>query len=247
MKAFRIWTSSPTTAYNLSFALLRRSPYRSLRCFSDFPAKRRDDDTTSARPIPSSSFSSLFPSNQPPSKINESSALPDLGAILSKPQNLSANQPQSSSSPLDSFDLDAYDRSPANLDNYVNPQQTPPHHFHIYATKHNTHITLTRPNRDPIISVSAGNIGFRKAGRGNYDAAYQLGAYVMNRIQEQGLLREIQKLEVILRGFGPGREAVTKALLGSEGRYLRGRVSQVTDATRLKFGGTRSRKPRRLG
>jgi small subunit ribosomal protein S11 len=69
----------------------------------------------------------------------------------------------------------------------------------------------------------------------------------MGRIQEQGINNQIKKLEVVCRGFGAGREAVTKALLGSEGRLLRGKVIRVTDATRLKFGGTRSPKPRRLG
>ena len=58
---------------------------------------------------------------------------------------------------------------------------------------------------------------------------------------------EIKRLEVVFRDFGPGREAFTKVLLGSEGRNIRGLVSRVTDATRLKFGGTRSRKVRRLG
>ena len=124
---------------------------------------------------------------------------------------------------------------------------TPPHHLHVYATKHNTHLTLTRPDRNPIISVSAGNIGFRKSNRGTYDAAYQLGAYMMSRIQDQGLLTEIQKLELVLRGFGPGREAISKILLGSEGMNLRSAIVKVTDGTRLKFGGTRSKKPRRLG
>ncbi|KAL8760460.1 MAG: hypothetical protein Q9184_003358 [Pyrenodesmia sp. 2 TL-2023] len=121
-----------------------------------------------------------------------------------------------------------------------------PHHLHVYSTKHNTHITLTKPDRNPIISVSSGTIGFRKAARGTYDAGYQLGAYVMGRIQQQGLLTQIQALEVVLRDFGPGREAITKILLGSEGKNLRGRVVRVCDATRLKFGGTRSKKARRL-
>ena len=58
---------------------------------------------------------------------------------------------------------------------------------------------------------------------------------------------KIAAIEVVLRGFGPGREAVTKVLLGSEGRWVRGKIGKVTDATRLKFGGTRSPKPRRLG
>ncbi|KAI9670606.1 MAG: hypothetical protein M1831_005826 [Alyxoria varia] len=121
------------------------------------------------------------------------------------------------------------------------------HHLHVYATKHNTHLTFTRPDFSPMLSLSAGNLGFRKANRGTYDAAFQLSSYVFNRIQEQGWLKDIENIEVILRGFGVGREAVTKAMLGSEGVRLRSSVIQVTDATRLKFGGTRSRKPRRLG
>ena len=69
----------------------------------------------------------------------------------------------------------------------------------------------------------------------------------MSRIQAQGLLAKIQSMEVILRDFGPGRDAVTKILLGSEGRNIRSRIVRVMDATRLKFGGTRGKKPRRLG
>ncbi|MCJ1257596.1 hypothetical protein MMC24_005422 [Lignoscripta atroalba] len=125
--------------------------------------------------------------------------------------------------------------------------EEPPYHLHVYAHKHNTHITLTRPDRGPIMSVSTGNLGFKKAGRGTYDAGYQLGAYVMGRIQDQGLLAKITKLELVLRGFGPGRDAVTKVLMGGEGMNLRPSICRVSDATRLKFGGTRSKKPRRLG
>jgi small subunit ribosomal protein S11 len=121
------------------------------------------------------------------------------------------------------------------------------HHLHIYSTKHNTHITLTNPNRDALISVSCGNIGFRKAGRSTYDAAYQLAAFVFSRIQDKGLLPQIERLEVVYRGFGQGREAVTKAILGSEGRRIRPLVVRLSDSTRLKFGGVRSKKPRRLG
>lgn len=132
-----------------------------------------------------------------------------------------------------------------------------PHRIHIYSHRHNTHVTLTQPPRkspsdpsktvDVLLSLSAGNIGFRKAARGSYDAAFQLGGFLMKQIQERGLLRDIDSLEVVLRGFGPGREAVSKALLGQEGKLIRGKITSVKDATRLKFGGTRSPKPRRLG
>ena len=95
--------------------------------------------------------------------------------------------------------------------------------------------------------MSTGNLGFKKAGRGSYDAAFQLAAFTLRQIQEKGMAREVQSLEVVLRGFGAGREAVTKALLGTEGRLLRSKISSVADATRLKQGGGRSKKPRRLG
>ena len=103
--------------------------------------------------------------------------------------------------------------------------------------------------------MSAGQINFRKAARGSYDAAYQLGVYVLAQIKNRGLYNEgcdpkigpIRHLEVILRDFGPGREAVTKVLLGAEGAPLRSRILRIMDGTRLKFGGTRSKRPRRLG
>lgn len=124
--------------------------------------------------------------------------------------------------------------------------EPPPHHLHVYSTKHNCHITLSDGNRQPLISVSSGNIGFRKSARGSYDAAFQLGTYVMERIEKQGIIKTIHAVELILRDFGPGREAFTKILMGNDGRILRDRVVRVMDATKLKFGGTRSKKPRRL-
>jgi len=92
--------------------------------------------------------------------------------------------------------------------------------------------------------VSAGNIGFKKAQRGTYDAAYQLASHVFAKLEEKPI--RPKALEVVLRDFGEGREAVVKALLGTEGRNLKGAITRVTDATRLKFGGTRSKAPRRL-
>ncbi|KAI1776820.1 translational machinery component [Hypoxylon cercidicola] len=122
-----------------------------------------------------------------------------------------------------------------------------PFHFHIYAHKHNAHITVTKPNRNAIFNMSAGNIGIKKAKRGTYDAAYQLTAYIIDKLHQGNWHNKIKTMEVVLRGFGAGREAATKVLLGTEGRMLRDKIVKVSDATRLKFGGTRSPKPRRLG
>jgi small subunit ribosomal protein S11 len=174
------------------------------------------------------------------------------------------------------------DGEPGNLDSFLAPgaplggnfkrnADEKPCRLHVYATKHNTHITFCQPPKpasqtassnisstsasaadqkkmvDVLLSVSAGNLNFRKAARGSYDAAYQLAAFALKQIKEKGMLRGVTKIDVILRGFGAGREAVTKVILGSEGREIRGRIHAVMDATRLKLGGPRSKKPRRLG
>jgi len=186
------------------------------------------------------------PGDQAPKSTRDGVSLNSLSSLLQQNQNDRLNK--RATNRANRFMLDTSRISSDGtviLDSDVSFEE--PHHFHVFATRHNTHITFTKPNRDPLISVSAGNIGFRKSGRKHYDSAFQLASYVMGRIQEQGLNAQIKQLEVTLRGFGAGREAVTKALLGTEGRLLRQKVIKVTDATRLKFGGTRSKKPRRLG
>lgn len=59
-------------------------------------------------------------------------------------------------------------------------------------------------------------------------------------------MQDVEKIEILLRGYGSGREAFQKAILGSEGRMISHKVVRVTDGTRLKFGGCRSRQVRRL-
>ncbi|KAK2609076.1 hypothetical protein QQS21_002446 [Conoideocrella luteorostrata] len=121
-----------------------------------------------------------------------------------------------------------------------------PYHFHVHSHKHNTHITCTKPNREPIISMSCGNIGYRKSRRGTFDSAYSLTKYVLERLIHTGWPMKIQRLELVLRGFGQGREAAVKVLMSPEGKILRDKIVRVADSTRIKFGGTRSEKPRRL-
>lgn len=69
----------------------------------------------------------------------------------------------------------------------------------------------------------------------------------MGMIKQKGLLRNVEGMELIMRDFGSGREAIQKILLGSEGVHVRNKIVRVMDATRLKFGGVRSKKARRLG
>lgn len=148
-----------------------------------------------------------------------------------------------------------------------------PYHLNVYAHKHNTHITFTEPSRNTILSFSCGNIGLRNAQKASYDASFQLCAYTFRKMAEKQwklggsktnsnpakflTLKDIvspkhsggagKGIEIILRGYGPGREAFQKALLGTEGRMIKPLISKITDGTRLKFGGTRSPQVRRLG
>ncbi|KAJ2891177.1 hypothetical protein MKZ38_000774 [Zalerion maritima] len=122
-----------------------------------------------------------------------------------------------------------------------------PFKMSVYAHRQNTHITVSKPNGDAIISLSCGNIGFKKSNRKKFDSAYQLAAFVMDSLYRDGWHLKINAIELTLRGFGQGREAVTKALTGYEGRLLKSKFISVADATKIKFGGTRSPNPRRLG
>lgn len=175
---------------------------------------------------------------QPP--VMENTVMKAMGMATNSPRFVQAGSilREDEENPLTGLrggvDADDYSRDPE------------PFHFHVFSHRHNTYVTVTKPNRNPIISVSCGALGFRHANRGQYDAAYQLGAYAIDKIQQAGWHAKIHKLEVVLRGFGPGREAVTKVLLSNEGRLLRDKICKVSDSTRLKFGGTRSEKPRRL-
>ncbi|KAI1460452.1 translational machinery component [Annulohypoxylon moriforme] len=230
------------------------------RSFSQTCRRREESDTNS------NSSSSPSPSTKPSPSLNAytpNKLLQSLNRPRSTQTSQSAGPPRpgagSSSSALQRIlAQDAVARArnqPTNEQTLLeagNKQEdmgpsTEPFHFHIYSHKHNSHVTVTKPNRQAIISMSTGNIGFRKSKRGSYDAAYQLTSYVIDKLHQGNWHNTITTMEVVLRGFGQGREAATKVLLGTEGRMLRNKIVMVSDATRLKFGGTRSPKARRLG
>ena len=96
------------------------------------------------------------------------------------------------------------------------------------------------------VHVSAGQLGFRKAQRQEYEAGYQVTTRAFKLIQDKKLLSPTDKIELVLKNFGKGREAFLAALLGKEGNDIRPHIVRVSDNTILKFGGTRSKKLRRL-
>ncbi|KAI1426469.1 hypothetical protein F5Y12DRAFT_742313 [Xylaria sp. FL1777] len=234
------------TTSKLSALSLRPNP-QSTRAFSQTCRRREDEQPPAPRPSLLSRLAEAQQQQQPPpgqapAPTPTPSSSPQSGGMSDIQRVFATNtMARAMSQPVTSSFGDA---TPTGED-WGSPHE--PFHFHIYAHKHNTHITVTKPNRNAIVSMSAGNLGFRKSKRGTYDAAYQLCAHILDKLNQGGWHHKIKSLEIVLRGFGAGREAASKVLLGSEGRLLRPYIKKVSDDTKLKFGGTRSPRPKRLG
>lgn len=198
-----------------------------VRHISSTPTRREEKKTANSESFLESIYSPMA-AKEPPSSLEDLSQ----SAVF---------QALSKSSAVDTSMLRHDGRKPTKK-----TEDHEPYHLHIYSHKHNTHISCTKPNREAIISLSCGNIGFKNARRGTFDAAYSLGKYVLERLVHNGWPMKMKKLELVMRGFGQGREAAMKVLLSPEGKVLRDKIVRVTDSTRIKFAGTRSKKPRRL-
>lgn len=115
-----------------------------------------------------------------------------------------------------------------------------PHQLHINATFNNTIITLTRPNGAPLVTTSGGSAGFKKAARSGYEAAHQAAVQLLDKMNAKNL--QVPNIHIVLKGFGPGRDAAFKALTAGP----QWNVKRITDATPTPFGGCRPKKARRL-
>ncbi|KAM5354393.1 hypothetical protein ACJ41O_001042 [Fusarium nematophilum] len=221
----------PKTSFQIARPISQTSPRR-----DDLPPPppRAPRKKVHARPSTASLLESIYGSSQPAAQPSQNNAMANLSQSLVFKTLDKSN-----------IDMSALSRGQRRTVE-AKEDDLEPFHFHIYSHKHNTHITCTKPNREPIISLSAGNIGFRKSRRGTFDSAYSLTKYVLERLIHTGWPMKMSRLEVVLRGFGQGREAALKVLMSPEGKVLRDKIVRVADSTRIKFGGTRSEKPRRL-
>ncbi|ORZ00201.1 hypothetical protein BCR43DRAFT_484837 [Syncephalastrum racemosum] len=113
------------------------------------------------------------------------------------------------------------------------------HTITINASPNNTVITLARPNGDPLATVSGGTAGFKKAHRSGYEAAHQAALQLLERKQTKNW--SIKNIDIVLKGFGPGRDAAFRALVADDWN-----VKRITDGTPIPFGGCRPKKARRL-
>lgn len=98
----------------------------------------------------------------------------------------------------------------------------------------------------PKLHITAGQLGFRKAQRQEYEAGFQVALKLFRTIEDEKLIGPKDKIELIVKDFGKGRDAFFAALQGKEGTNIRKYIDRIYDNTKLKFGGNRPKKLRRL-
>lgn len=105
--------------------------------------------------------------------------------------------------------------------------------------------------------VSATGLGFKKAKKKTYEAATQVSLAMFGKIRElmDPAVRESTEkvavreggpaeIQVVFKGFGPGREAVQAALMSTQADGVRQLVRSYRDATPIAVGGVRAKKRR---
>ena len=79
---------------------------------------------------------------------------------------------------------------------------------HIHSTFNNTIITITDPNGNAIAWSSAGALGYKGSRKSTPFAAQLAGEACAKAAMDHG----VQKVEVSVKGPGPGREAAIRSL-----------------------------------
>lgn len=117
-------------------------------------------------------------------------------------------------------------------------------HLHFVTETKNTHVTITDYKREVVVSMSAGQVGsYKHSKRASHEAAYDTAVATFEKFWKKDF--KIDELEVVLKGFGPGRAGGISALNGQHGEAFRKKVVRVTDATKLRIGRTRLRNKKR--
>ncbi len=108
---------------------------------------------------------------------------------------------------------------------------------HIHSTFNNTIITIADTAGNVICWSSAGRIGFKGAKKGTPFAAQQCSEACGREAVTMG----IQKVDVEVKGPGPGREAAIRSLQNAGLK-----INSIRDITPIPHNGCRPPKPRRV-
>jgi len=108
---------------------------------------------------------------------------------------------------------------------------------HIQSTFNNTIITITDPNGNVVSWSSAGMNGFKGSRKSTPFAAQLASEDAAKKAREHGM----KKVEVFVKGPGPGRESALKALQG-----VGFTVVMIKDVTPVPHNGCKPKKRRRV-
>jgi small subunit ribosomal protein S11 len=117
------------------------------------------------------------------------------------------------------------------------PQKVKEGRVYVFATYNNTVITLTDSQGNVLTWTSAGNIGFKGTKKATPFAASKVAEALVQRAKKLG----IEKVQVIIKGIGSGRESALRSLAS---RGLE--ISSIKDMTPIPHNGCRPPKVRRV-
>lgn len=107
----------------------------------------------------------------------------------------------------------------------------------ISSSYNNTIMTLTDPQGNTLTWTSAGNVGFKGTKKGTPFAASKVAEVLVQRAKKLG----IDKVEVLVKGIGSGRESAIRSLAN---RGLD--IVSIQDVTPVPHNGCRPPKVRRV-
>ncbi len=108
---------------------------------------------------------------------------------------------------------------------------------HIHSTFNNTIINITDAQGNTIAWSSGGKIGFKGSKKSTPYASQLASRAASQEAYDAGM----RKVEVWIKGPGPGKEAAVRTLPVSGLQ-----ITRVKDITPLPFGGCRPKKKRRV-
>jgi small subunit ribosomal protein S11 len=108
---------------------------------------------------------------------------------------------------------------------------------HVKSSFNNTLVTITTPEGDVLVSMSAGRLGFKGSRKGTPFAATQIATTLHRDMAPFG----IKNMEINLQGPGAGRESVVRAFQSAGIN-----ITVLRDVTPLPHNGCRAPKKRRV-
>ena len=108
---------------------------------------------------------------------------------------------------------------------------------HILATWNNTLISLSNEHGDVLAHSSAGAVGFKGTKKSTPFAASRVAEALAEKAKRVG----VNRISVVVRGIGAGRESAIRSL-ASHGLD----ITSIRDLTPIPHNGPRPPKPRRV-